>query len=660
MANSGGPPSRLAEDAVSIWTMLLNSGLEPRTYDKDLVDGLCEALNLNPRRDVASELRRANPTVVEFLGAFLSCCKAFDEMAQGVWDMFVNADARFSSDNLQIAFDFSKDKLDGLKFNLDHFRAFMEEYRRFRESVLKVPFNNDFLWGLRNITTSKDRNPVSRTVAEWANDYDEGRWPSHIPQLPVIGDAGVDLVLRQARQVVSAFVSRLTASGVQPRDSQSSYEGRMAKPAPVDGDLLVAIGANHDRWPKTVLVELDQLAHRLTTDKSDVAILEKIGQMEKHLRHHLAYADEEALRKNLEEFLNLPLWKARDQLFGLWTCAQITAAVGYDRVTFHTVNGGLHFRFRATHVATVRVEPPLHLFAELRTSAARLLGHGRTRGIQPDWRLVREPVSEESSQLLILECKQYARPSRRNFLEAVIDYATNSGDAKVALVNYGDMNADALLKNAPPRLEEPLAKVRERITLIGSFRPAEAEPRQRLKELVSSVLPVAVPQDSEQAAEGNYEIGDPEEGSEPESARPTRSTISLWWDAPDVDLDLTLVTPFAEDKGEHQVSYRARGRGDVAPWAALDEDIQSGGARPEVIHVTRWLRGAYRVLVTNFTAESSRNAPKYPQTIRLEITIDGQRHEITPNGNNWITWRAADIAENGQQVRFLSEEEPEA
>jgi uncharacterized protein YfaP (DUF2135 family) len=128
----------------------------------------------------------------------------------------------------------------------------------------------------------------------------------------------------------------------------------------------------------------------------------------------------------------------------------------------------------------------------------------------------------------------------------------------------------------------------------------------------------------------------------------TRSTISLWWDDPSIDLDLKLITPFPESVPEHQVSYMAKGRGDAPPWAFLDEDVQSGGARSEAIHITRWVAGTYRILVDNYTASSSTNAPRFPRSINLEILIDGRSYHFSPPSNVWKAWIVAELGPDGE------------
>ena len=111
-------------DAVSIWDRLEAAGLAPISYDKEFVETFAHNLKLRNRPNIREELVRINPSVNDVLSAFVACCQPFDSMSQDIWSMFIAADAKFSEQNLQIAFDFDKAKPDAIKFDLNHFKAF--------------------------------------------------------------------------------------------------------------------------------------------------------------------------------------------------------------------------------------------------------------------------------------------------------------------------------------------------------------------------------------------------------------------------------------------------------------------------------------------------------------------------------------------------------
>jgi hypothetical protein len=392
---------------------------------------------------------------------------------------------------------------------------------------------------------------------------------------------------------------------------------------PSSEELAAVLQADHDRWIGSTFAELDQLVARLRSRPGDPNIEPIISNLQTFLETHVQHSEEEVVSQVLEEFLNLPLWKQRDQLFGLWVATQIAEAAGYHRLVFHPVNGGLRFRFAATHVATIRSEPPLYLFAELRTRATILFSKKRKRNIQPDWRIVREPVTERISQVLIVECKQYAKPSRKNFLEAAVDYAINSGNAEVILVNYGDMDADRLVSSVPGYLEEAWRKIGSRVTLLGSFRPAKSDVRERFRSLVARHVPAPLPSVLDGLAPPQEVAGE--------------ATFSLAWDDQAIDLDLHLIVSPAGDAAGH-VFYGGLGSVATAPWIELLRDVKQGGQAPEVMRVGRWSDGRYELWVHNYTGGSG-----FPSSTTLTVQLNGSVVEVRPTDVRGAAWHALDI-----------------
>ena len=609
--------SLILTDASGIWNRIRKSGLAPTTYDKAFAEAFSRALGLRTSKGIAGELRRLRPTVNAVLTAFISCCEPFDGMAQDVWTMFVRADARFSDDNLRIAFDFSKQQPSGIKFDLEHFKAFHEELVRFKQLVRSYSLTPDFLWGLAEVRHIGDRGPASPNAERWAAAYEQGRWITPIPQVPSTSNPRGDLCLRETRSVVATVVELLASSGVRPHEGPHGYRqrtGTRLDETTEDDSLFQAARADHDRWTRSMVIGLDAL--RMAVSRGDEDALATIGELERHLKNHRHSVEEETLGSRLQEFLNLPLWKFRHQLFGLWTASQIADAVGYERMVFHPVNGALRFRFTDTHIATVSGEPRLHLYAELRTSASRVIGKGRVRGIQPDWRLVGEPITDQSSQVVIVECKQYAKAKRRNFLETVIDYAVNSGKAEVILVNYGEMNEARLHADLP-------AHVADRVTLIGGFRPSEIEARSRFREQVVSRIPAKAAERSALQPAGLDQA--------------VRFAFSLSWDGPGVDLDLHLLLPAAEGLPP-RVFFGARGAIDAPPWAHLQEDVRQGDGAPEVLRLTRLVGGRYELWVNKYT-----EGDRFPQMTVLRADLGNQTIRLQPPHTAGRAWHVLDF-----------------
>src|SRR5207248_407579 len=89
--------------------------------------------------------------------------------------------------------------------------------------------------------------------------------------------------------------------------------------------------------------------------------------------------------RRLEEFLSLPMWKYRHELYSNWVATRVIAVLSDQGPTVHSAHGAIRFRFSGTHLATFdQPRPRLHLWTELRSLLKEPVGKGRSAGIQPD------------------------------------------------------------------------------------------------------------------------------------------------------------------------------------------------------------------------------------------------------------------------------------
>jgi hypothetical protein len=156
-------------DAVSVWDRLEETGLAPSSYDKEFVESFALNLKLRPGSNIRKELFRLNPSINEVLSAFVACCQPFDSMSQDIWNMFIAADAKFSEQNLQIAFDFDKTKPDAVKFDLNHFKAFHEEYLWLRQKFSQPTLTGAWFQGLWQLFSKWVPRPVYQGEA-WSDE----------------------------------------------------------------------------------------------------------------------------------------------------------------------------------------------------------------------------------------------------------------------------------------------------------------------------------------------------------------------------------------------------------------------------------------------------------------------------------------------------------
>jgi hypothetical protein len=443
--------------------------------------------------------------------------------------------------------------------------------------------------------------------------------------VPTTGDLESDTCLRRVREVLETAVGRLSSYGIRPAEGLGAFTRRtgaeLEERIP-DEFVRTVAGLDHDRLVRAMVTGLDHLALQLSSTDVQPEARSALERLRDHLRLGMTEEEREEAVRHLDEFLNLPLWKSRDQLFGLWTASQIADVVGHSRITFYPIDGTLRFRFAATHLATIRSEPRLHLYAELRTRAKGLLGKGRKRGIQPDWRIVGEPITHENSQVVIIECKQYARPKSKNFLEATIDYARNSGRSQVILVNYGPLDEARMRSQVPQRLQDAWESVQGRIALIGNFKPDEKETRVRFRELISANP--KIDQDTTQVLEGGHSLTG-------------EWMVSLEWDDDDVDLDLHLLIFSKYDELTH-IYYGNTGSLSTSPWCLLDSDIRGGGSVAETLRGAKFLNACYQLWVHSYRGQKILR-----DTTKCRLQLGSQIIELRPPNEDGGVWHIVDF-----------------
>jgi hypothetical protein len=280
-------------------------------------------------------------------------------------------------------------------------------------------------------------------------------------------------------------------------------------------------------------------------------------------------------RRRLSEFLQLPIWMHRYELYSNWVCTQIVDALNDHGVRVHADRGAITFAFSGTHLATFDAfMPRLHMWTELRVPLEDPVGEGRTSAIQPDITLIADPITARRSPLAV-ECKQYKKASSKNFADAVSDYARGHPEARIVLVNYGPARAATILKRVAD-------EVVDRAAVVGDLRPGESAQLGAFRREVRGALGLA-----------SWEV-------QPATA-PGTDRIVLVWDAAPRDLDLHVTISGAR---EFHVYHGDLGAMDVEPFCALERDV-TNGCGPEVIGVTRWLPARYHVVVDNYSHEGS-------------------------------------------------------
>ena len=166
--------------------------------------------------------------------------------------------------------------------------------------------------------------------------------------------------------------------------------------------------------------------------------------------------------RDLERLLSLPAWRTRHETYGVWVATEIVKALDDHEVTINHRNGELRFAFAESRIAEVEsARPKVSLISERRTPLVYPVGKGRDSSVQPDYGLWAEGRQPDKC-VMVVEAKHYKRRSRRNFRDALIDYATAHLQARVVLVNYGPVGKP---------FDDLPSTVEGRCRMIGYFNP---------------------------------------------------------------------------------------------------------------------------------------------------------------------------------------------
>lgn len=601
--------SDMLSSASDVWAFLKQNGgldLATETYDKFLPQEIFKSLQASSPTTSATDLDSLLETnavsVEEFLVAFFKVVQPFADMMVDLLRLFEEAGANRGKLNLAVRFNFDKD-LPPLEFDLEHFRRWQESWQRVAGIYLANLWNGNSLWSLNSLLGSMDVKVRDPSMKQWLDDYSgrdnrRGRWSDTEPPPPQCGAPELDATLVRVWRVWLAVVRHSKRYGSNREQLRRLWHSKR------QAERLHSQRENaQEPWPLELLGMLDNDLWAASLAKGAYSKAEAIRELTEPERSREADAlnqtfmglfntlevveiEGESLQRTLEDFLNLPIWKQRHELYSAWISTQIVNALCDRGVEIHCVEGQLLFEFKGTHLATIGTfRPNLHLMAELRSPLAAPRGAGRKRAIQPDYSLITSPITSPECSVLEVECKQYLAASRRKFADALNDYANGRPNAQIVLVNYGPAANDIL--------DEVDAGVRARTHVIGLMRPRSEPSQSDFEELVKKAV-----LNRFAATPARSSISLPSQTQHGQLA----GQIVLSWESWPKDLDLHLNILQKDQVSE--VNFSNLGRISDDPWAGLDQDIRNGRG-PETIQIARWLDGTYRCGVCNYSDDYS-------------------------------------------------------
>ncbi len=586
----------LMETSYELWTFLkMQAGLDVKFYDADLVEELRTRLFLPPVGDFDQLLKTTKISTEDFITAFFQTIQPYAEMMIDLLRMFEQVGANRTDKNIVVKFNFDNN-LPDLGFDLKHFRVWLETWRKLKAKFLANVWTSQSLWNLNGILRENNRESVLRNeeARRWVLEYRERRvWPNYILSAPSSGDLDLDQQLAKAWRIWLRVVEESSKYGQDRNILRELTFGRYS-----NSDTNRQDEEDAEEWPATLLGGLDsdfwassfitgayqkvETLSRLPSREYEQKARELASMLEKFFSSlpSVQVEKDESIRE-LQEYLQLPIWQRRHEFYSVWISTQLLNALSESPIRVHHSDGALIFSFSGTHLATAdSFEPRLHVWAELRSPLADPVGKGRKQAIQPDYSLITDPVTSPQSSILEVECKQYRRPSKSNFSNALTDYARGRPNAFVVLVNYGRVD-ESILNTIDPGL-------RNRVSLIGEMRPGSKESQKKFKEIV---------QDAIHQRYGSIS------GSTPPSEiinLDDTGLINLSWGISPRDLDLHLRIDV--DSESHEICYSDKGSLVEEPWAELNID-ETHGSGSEKITIKRWKEGKYHFAVKNYSEE---------------------------------------------------------
>ena len=645
--------SNMLSTASDVWTFLKQSGgLSLDNYDQELPKELFESLRSSSSTpsatDLDSLLKADAVSVEDFLVAFFRVVQPFADMMVDLLRLFEEAEATQGKQNLTVRFDFDKD-LSPLEFDLEHFRRWQESWQRVAGSFLANVWNHDSLWRLNGFLCSMNDRVRDPRMQRWLDGYyagnnRRGQWPDAEPPPPQCGIPELDATLARVWRVWLTVVQQSKRHGVdRERLNRLCFGPDRIRRSQSESEQ------NQEPWPVQLLGSLDSDNWAASLAQGAYCTAERIGAMTEPERSEEASAlnqkltelfdslqvievEGESLQRTLQDFLNLPVWQRRHELYSAWISTQIVNALRDHGVDLHCLGGQLLFEFKGTHLATIGTfHPNLHLMAELRSPLAAPRGFGRKRAIQPDYSLITSPITSPECSILEVECKQYLAASKRKFADALTDYANGRPNARIVLVNYGPLTDDIL--------DEVDIGVRDRTRLIGWMRPRSEPSQSDFAELVKAVVRDRFSSVPETGAFVPFS-----------QTQPGRlvGQIVLRWESVPRDLDLYL--RILHEGQALEVDFSHMGDISGGPWALLDQDVRDGRG-PETIQIARWLDGTYRCAVHNY----SRDPGLAGCGARLTMTLGGQELSFEcPTSGTGEWWEVFSLSPTTSKLEILN------
>lgn len=581
------------DTALKLWKFLKSKGgvsEKHEEYDASLIEDIQVRLGFAVDDSLDDQLNQYTISVERFVAAVFEAVQPYTMMMTDLLQMFEEAGARATDENLSVRFDFESDDVPEVEFDLEHFREWRAAWEELTQSVPIREWNSDGLWGLLDVLRNNQfRNNQLRSddVQSWVSTYESGTWPDDFPTIDPTGYPELDRHLKKVWSLWRDIVVASKQYGPERNDLRQAQESNGVNDSYERWPLQLLYHLDLDWWTRNTIVAIDDIENKILENQTEEPpegneIVEKLQEVFDSVP--VRNEDMERAVRALEDLLKLPIWEKRYELYAAWITTVIKEALQDKRPRIHTYEDEILFSFSGSHLATFEaLTPHLHLFTELRSPLENPVGKGREKAIQPDYRLLPDPTTRTEGTVAAVEVKQYLTPASRKFGNALTDYAKGCPNAQVILVNHGRL--------ADTTLDYVDASVQDRATAIEYVRPDRPQKVSKFKNKIKNTV---------QKKYGPQEGTKEEKGSKFGDADILR--VTLTWNRKPRDLDLHLF--IYEGNNLDHVYWKQTGNLDSKPYVELDKDVRDGEG-PETLEFARPPTGKCQFSVKRYSDDES-------------------------------------------------------
>lgn len=566
-------------------------------YDKSIELDMKNELGLKKNES----LQELQPEVV--FSTFFKVMSPLSIMYEDILCLFECCKASKSSKNIEI--EFQSSEFSFAKFNIQHFieaKSKLENVKTYTKKISIDEKKIKNIWALKSGNNIRENEEIKNELfRKWADEYWENKdkWPEITLKFEVIAK---NLPISELLQ--RSFECWQELFNFYKSTDRINWHNCIEKYSRLEKALLYE---ESDYWLIYSLLGLYYYAENYLSFSEN---------RREQIRHQLTkfleafHITDGYVEKNIQvwhEFLQLPVWEKRHEVYSIWIFTQIMASFPKECVKFRIKDGKLIFPFSGANLASVKLNKKVFdVWTELRTQAiVTPIGKSRKNAIQPDYSIVCGNENDIQDTVVVVECKQYKKANKKNFSEAIVDYADNRPKAKVLLVDYGEINLECII-TAVKKVSQ------RRYDIFSKCRP-QNENVAKFSETIRKFL---------------YQYSDIFEASTKYSMR-----FVLSWDGISEAQDFDLYMNFIEDDKIHELSYRSQN----IKGSKYSGDIRKSPGE-EWIKVENWHQGVYDVWVNNYSDDinfTDGNPVVIVEREDIEQAIEIKLEKSYSNKLNW-------------------------